>query len=149
MALGFILAQPHLAEGFIFVVLIVLIGTPFWLYEAYKAPAKRRIFLINVVVWGVCLGIAFAVQVWRADTVRQQADMIVVKIEEYRQQTGHYPDSLDKLNISHVQLKIDIGMSGYSLSEEGEPTFFYASTLAPFDVYMYDFSNSEWIFKPD
>lgn len=149
MALGFILAQPHLAEGFIFVVLIVLIGTPFWLYKAYKVPAKRRIFLINTLIWAMAFAAAIAVHGWRAHVVRQQADAIVIKIQQYQQQTGHYPATLDEIDISRAELKHAVGMSGYSLSEQHQPFFAYASTWAPFDTYVYDFSAREWYFMAD
>ncbi|TEU30251.1 hypothetical protein [Alkanindiges illinoisensis] len=144
-----VIAAPRMATFFIFVMMVIIIGLPYWLYTAYKIPEKRLPFLINSMVWAITLSIALGVHTWRAYVVSQEADIIIFKIQKYEQKNGLYPKSIEDIGLSREYLRKKLGMSGYSLYEPNEPHFIYADTRMPFATYSYDFAAKKWLHQTD
>ncbi len=146
--LTFFLSQPHAGFMIYIFALPLLIWFIYSSYVAITKPEQRKWQLIRMAVWIASVLVILGVHHDRRVTTRHYADGIVAAINEYKNEHGVYPDSLDTIGVSRQQLKEHLGLSGYSY-DKGKPSLFYADTFVVFQTHHYDFQKNAWSYHAD
>jgi hypothetical protein len=132
----------------------VLLFIPFVFWEffqivrAISLAENRKTRLLRVGIWCIAFVLAFGILDFRARKMRQRADMIIAKIEAYREKHGTCPSTLEAIHESWENLRAEFGYSVYVCDKAGEPSFFYLARFG-IDKHYYDFERKAWEVLPD
>jgi hypothetical protein len=146
--LAFFLSRPHAGFMIYIFALPLLIWLIYSSYVAITKPEQRKWRLLRMAVWIASVLVILGIHHDRRVTARHYADGIVAALNEYENEHGVYPDSLDMIGVSRQQLKEHLGLSGY-FYDKGKPSLFYADTFVVFQTHHYDFQKNAWIYHAD
>jgi hypothetical protein len=133
------------AVGLVYVAIFLIFWLPYSLYMIVRKPERRKVQSIKIGIWFLMIAIVLTIhQVRKVDT-RNYAGSVVLKIEQFHQNQGRYPDSLDQIGISQAELKDKLSLPHYS----NKPQFYYADTVTIFHLWTYDFGRHEWANEGD
>jgi hypothetical protein len=123
----------------------------FWmLFQIARAVSQaetRKFRLLRVGVWFLAFALLFAVNAVRDRLMRQEADAIVTKIQDYHAQQGTCPPTLESIGESRKSFWKKLG--GVYGCEEGKPHLSYRVPYNGFDRYHYDFERKAWDYVLD
>jgi hypothetical protein len=130
-------------------VILVLIWMFFqFIYAIFHAEARKSCAL-RIGIWIFAVALVFGINVFRDRSIRQQADGIVAKIEDYRARHKTCPPDLEAIGENRESLRDKLGHSGYRC-EKDRPRFWYAESFSGgFGRHEYDFEQKTWRLLPD
>ena len=138
----FILAYLAIISG-TFSILILVISIAYYLPKLVTflfTKKSTKALLINCSIWFLVFG---GVTIWHihiSETIKINANKIVLEIEKYHYQNEKYPPSLKE--IGALKLAKQYGI--YYRNNEGQASLFYRDHWTKFDSYFYSFIKKEW-----
>ena len=145
IVLGALFSMKMAAVGLAYVAIFLIFWLPYSLYVVFRRPDKRKVQLYKIGIWFLMIAIVLAIHQVRKLVTRNYADSVVLKIEQFHQKQGRYPDSLEEVGISRAELKDKLDMPHYS----NKPQLYYADTVMIFHLWTYDFGNQSWVNEGD
>ena len=145
LALGALFSTKMAAVGLAYVAIFLMFWLPYTLYVVFSKPERRKAQLYKIGIWFLMIAIVLAIHQVRKVVTRNYADSVVLKIEQFHQKQGRYPDSLEEVGISRAELKDKLDMPHYS----NKPQLYYADTVMIFHLWTYDFGNQSWVNEGD
>lgn len=144
-AVLFFTLQNHAGYLVIFVLPFVFLSLIVGTVLMVRRPQERQRRGIRMLIWASALALIGAVQWYRADAARADAEGAVRAIVEHKARSGSYPSTLAQAGLDEEALHARWTLR-YSL-KNGRPALSYAATLIPTDGYDYDFESSQWIYN--
>ncbi len=145
LILGALLSIKMMATGLVFVVIFLLFWLPYSLYVIVRYSQRRKAQAWKIGIWIFMIAAVLAIHQVRKVNTRDYADSVVLKIEQFRQQHGRYPDSLAATGLNTEEIRSRLGMPHYS----NKPLFYYPDTIMVFHMWQYDFDKRVWIEEYD
>lgn len=145
IVLGALFAVHGMATGLVFVAIVMAFWLPYSLVVIVRNPGRRKIQSLKVGIWVLMVVTVLLTHLVRHRDARVYADLVVQRIQQFRDTQGRYPDSLDEIGMSSAELKARLVVPHYS----NRPKFCYANTMAAFHMWSYDFEKREWIDEYD
>ena len=105
-------------------------------YRIYRHREETKLRSGKLLIWAFTILVSVSFNYYRHIDTRSSANAIVKAIEDYRSESGEYPETLDSIGLSQQQLSERLGKSGYSF-DNAEPLLFYAVTYTTSRVYSY------------
>ena len=138
----FILAYLAILLG-MFSILILALSIAYYLpkliiFLIRKKPIKT--LLINSSIWFLIFG---GITVWHnhiSETIRLNANVIILEVEKYHSQHNKHPSSLKEIGVQELAKKYDI----YYINNKGKASLFYRDYWTKFDSYFYSFIQKKW-----
>lgn len=132
---------------------LVILFLPFFLLtmiyhivQMVRRPDERKSRGNRIAVWSLVIVVALAVQsYWRAAS-RNDAQLALNKVMEYKERAGVYPSSLREVGLDDRYLKEKWKIRYWV--REGKPALVYPVTFMPFDMHEYDFESRTWRENP-
>ncbi|MDR0673279.1 MAG: macro domain-containing protein [Zoogloeaceae bacterium] len=141
-------SQPMMGFMAILFSLPVAIWMIFQIVHAVGHPGNGKTCAFRVGVWCLAFALAYGINVFRDNILRQRADVIVAKIEAYQAQHGTCPPTLEAIGESRERLSAALGLLGFYGCKENNPHFAYPVPYVIYDMYFYDFEGKTWIRSP-
>jgi len=145
LVLGTLFSMKMAAVGLGYIAVFLIFWLPYSLYVVIRKPELRKVQSYKIGIWFLMIAIVLAIHHVRKVVTRNYADSVVLKIEQFHQKQGRYPDSLEEVGISRVELKDNLSLPHYS----NKPQFYYPDTVMIFHMWAYDFGKHEWVNEDD
>lgn len=132
------------SSGFVLLILLpfLLIFVTYQLVRMIRKPGERKARGIRLAIWSLTFALAGSVLTYRNAASRNEADLALTRLLEYKQRTGSYPGSLGEVGLDEAKLH-DKWRLRYSV-KEGKPALVYPQTFMPLATYDFDFEAVKW-----
>ena len=140
LVLGALFSMKMAAVGLVYVAVFLVLWLPYSLYVIIRKPERRKVQSYKIGIWFLMIAIVLTIHQVRKVVTRNYADSVVLKIEQFHQKQGRYPDSLEEVGISKAELKDKLSLAHYSK----KPQLYYGDTVMVFHLWTYDFGKHEW-----
>ena len=115
----------------------------FW--QTRQQKSLRKLEWYKTALWLGALIFCTAVQVYYHIDMRQQANQMVVAINQFQQQHQRYPH--DRAELGDID-----GLENrriYYFQHKNRPIVSYPATFIVYDTYRYDFEQHQWRYQPE
>lgn len=139
----FFALQKGSGFGFLLLLLIFIVTTPYRLVRMIRRPEERRRQLTRIGIWAAALTLAGGVHAYWSAASRNNADIVADELLGHKARTGSYPPTLAEIGIDELELNAKWKIS--YLVRDGHGKLSYPSSFMPLTSYEYDFEARKWV----